>query len=110
MKRAERNHQPQKQEAQIKTLKVQEPESSDEYELVDQDEVPQETTQEVEDEAKKSDAAKREEKAKDTLMTPKEFVKAAKEDEDFFEGQQQDIAFMIEDLDEKRLEELLQSF
>ena len=83
-------------------MKVQEPESSDEYELAsnheegDQEEKQQEnTTQEVEDEAKNADAAKREEKAKDTLMTFKEFVKAAKEDEDLFEGQQQDIAFMI---------------
>ena len=57
--------------------------------------MPQETTtQEVEDELD-AEAAKREQKAKDTLMTLKECVKAAKDDEDLFEGQQQDIAFMI---------------
>ena len=38
------------------------------------------------------------------------YVESAKEDEDLFEGLYQDIAFMIEDLDEKRLEEFLESF
>jgi hypothetical protein len=78
--------------AQIKALKIQEPESSDEYELasnneeVDQEETPQETTtQKGEDASKNEEAAKIEQEAKDTLIAIQEFVKEAKEDEDRFE-------------------------
>ena len=78
---------------------MQDEESSDEFELVsntekvETNELPQETTQED---------AEKDKKAGETMTTLKEFVKEASDDEDLFEGQLQEISFMLEDLDEKK--------
>ena len=41
------------------------------------------------------------------MIELKEMIKEAEENEDILYGQSQTIAFMLEDLDEKRLEEFL---
>lgn len=97
-----RNVQP-KQEARIKTIKAHEEESSDEIELISNNQV-----DEVEDEQKKHEDVEKDQKAGETLKTLKDLIKAAEENEDILEGQNQDIAVMLEDLDEKRLEEFVE--
>ena len=108
---SKRNNQP-KPEAKIKTIKAHVEESSDEFDFISHNEVyeeegPQDANQEVEDDQKKRDDAEKDHKAEVTRKPPKDLIKAAEENEDILEGREQEIAFMIEDLDEKRLEEFL---
>ena len=79
----------------IKTIKGQEEESSGEFELVQTEE------------EKKMEQDKKEIQAEVTLIELKYLLQDAEDNEDILYRQSQRIAFMLEDLDEKRLDEFL---
>ena len=77
----------------IKMIKVRDEESSAEFELVQTEE------------EKKKEQDEKKIRAEVTLIELKYSLKDAEENEDILYGQHQRIAFMLEDLDVKRLEE-----
>ena len=80
----------------IKMIKVREDEDSEDFELVETDE------------EQKKEQEKKEIQAEVTLIELMHMLKDAEENEDILDGQEQRIAFMLEELDKPRLEEFLQ--